>query len=71
MHNLVMEILSLQGITVKDYPILSSWCMDEKKKRVLRDLAGNSFSTLVAQAVMLAVCVSVGRLGGDLNEHRS
>ena len=46
------EVMALQGIWEEDFPALSSFA--QKKMTLVRDLAGNAFTTTVCMAVLIA-----------------
>ena len=53
-----LQVAACQGIFQQDYALLVQWC--EKHPRVVRDLAGNAFSSSVCLATVLALLASMG-----------
>ena len=53
------ETVALQGIWPRDFPALESWCNSDKRSLVVRDMAGNAFTSTVCTAVRLAVIVAI------------
>jgi site-specific DNA-cytosine methylase len=52
------ECLALQGIWATDFLALDRWAHQPGKMTLLRDLAGNAFSTPVCMTVCLAVIMT-------------
>ena len=50
-----LQVLGLQGIWTRDFPRLENFALT--KPRLLRDIAGNAFTSTVAQAVILSCLV--------------
>ena len=50
-----LQVLGLQGIWTRDFPGLENFALT--KPRLLRDIAGNAFTSTVAQAVILSCLV--------------
>ena len=53
------EMAALQGIWPRDFPVLESWCQSEKRSLVVRDMAGNAFTSTICTAVCLGVMVAI------------
>ncbi len=49
-----LETMACQGLFVEDFGLLETWGLDPSKARLLRDLAGNSFTSSVCMSVLLA-----------------
>ncbi len=56
------EIMAAQGLYEEDYPALERYAGSPSGERLLRDLAGNAFSSTVAMAVSLACLVHCSAL---------
>jgi hypothetical protein len=53
------EMAALQGIWPRDFPALESWCKSDKRSLVVRDMAGNAFTSTICTAVCLGVMVAI------------
>ena len=53
------EMASLQGIWPRDFPALESWRKSDKRSLVVRDMAGNAFTSTICTAVCVGVMVAV------------
>ena len=45
------EMAALQGIWPRDFPALESWRKSDKRSLVVRDMAGNAFTSTICTAV--------------------
>ena len=55
----IEDVLALQGITKDAFPSLPAWLADPTSSRMLRDMAGNAFTTSVCAAVLMSVLASI------------
>ncbi len=55
-----LQVAALQGMYPEDFPCLELWAADVERARLLRDLVGNSFTTTVCLAVLVAVFANWG-----------
>ena len=53
------EMAALQGIWPRDFPVLESWCQSEKRSLVVRDMAGNAFTSTICTAVCSGVMAAI------------
>ena len=52
-------VAALQGIWPADSRGLGAWCEDEHRSRVVADMAGNAFTSVVCVAVSFAVFLAI------------
>ena len=53
------EMAALQGIWPRDFPAIESWRKSDKRLLVVRDVAGNAFTSTIFTAVRLGVMVAI------------
>ena len=53
------EMAALQGIWPRDFPALEPWSQSDKLSLVVKDMAGNAFTSTICTAVRLGVMVAI------------
>ena len=53
-------VSALQGIWPRDFAALESWRKSDKRSLVVRDMAGNAFTSTICTAVCLGAMVALG-----------